>query len=752
MRVRAGARAAATRRGPEAMHALVVRTVFGAGSGRVRRVGRAATVLALLAALLPGAGRPVWAAVGPLTRYPYLTDSIQSSVTVNWATDTSGSAGSVTWGPPGSCTGSSLAARRTSISVVSTAEYQWAATIPVSPDTTYCYRVFLGATDLLGGDPSPQFVSQVAVGSTAPYSFAVFGDWGQAYAGSLNPDQANVLAQIAHSGARFAVMTGDTAYPGGGQKEYGDLQQTGTDVSAVFGPAGWGVPGRSIPVFDVTGNHGFTNGGVQVTNWPEGNAARTSGGRFLMEAYPAVNGSTPKSYPSMWYAFDAGGARLYVLTASWADGNIGTGSVYQDDHDAHWTVGSAEYQWLENDLASHPGALKLAFWHYPLYADSGSQPSDAYLQGGPGTLQGLLDTYGVALAFTGHAHGYERNRPDAAGLVSYVLGNGGAALGSVGGCSPFDLYAIGSGGSHCGAAPAGLTKDHVYGFAKVTVDGHQVTVTPTDEMGRTFDVQTYVVPGGSTDSQAPTAPVVSATAITSSRVDVTWSGSTDNVGVTGYRVRRDGTLLTTTAATTYADTSVSPATTYTYGVSALDAAGNESPVATAPVTTPPASGGATLTFAPTDDATVDASQPTVNLGAASRVTVDASPVNDALLKFTVSGTAGCTVGSAALRLTVGSSTNDASPYGGDVYGTTNAWSQSTVTWSTAPVAATARVASLSAPVALGTSYLVDVTPLVTGDGTVSLLLTSPSSDGARYYSREGGTSAQAPQLQVHVTC
>jgi hypothetical protein len=97
-------------------------------------------------------------------------------------------------------------------------------------------------------------------------------------------------------------MTGDTAYPGGSQKEYGDLQQTGTDISTIFAPTFWGVPGRSIPVFNVTGNHGFTNGAVQVANWPEGNAARTSGGTYAMENYPSINGSTPKSYPSMWYA------------------------------------------------------------------------------------------------------------------------------------------------------------------------------------------------------------------------------------------------------------------------------------------------------------------------------------------------------------------------------------------------------------------------------------------------------------------
>ena len=108
--------------------------------------------------------------------------------------------------------------------------------------------------------------------------------------------------------------------------------------------------------------------------------------------------------------------------------------------------GKAEYEWLKADLEAHPSAVKIAFWHYPLFADSSGQPSDTFLQGGTGTLQGLLNQNNVAIAFNGHAHGYERNAADAAGMVSYVVGNGGAALGSVSGCSPFDLYASVTGG------------------------------------------------------------------------------------------------------------------------------------------------------------------------------------------------------------------------------------------------------------------------------------------------------------------
>ena len=65
------------------------------------------------------------------------------------------------------------------------------------------------------------------------------------------------MTQIAKSGVRFAVETGDTAYPSGSQTNYGDLRQTGSDVSAVFGPQFWPRFGGSIPFFNATGNHGL---------------------------------------------------------------------------------------------------------------------------------------------------------------------------------------------------------------------------------------------------------------------------------------------------------------------------------------------------------------------------------------------------------------------------------------------------------------------------------------------------------------
>ena len=70
------------------------------------------------------------------------------------------------------------------------------------------------------------------------------------------------------------------------------------------------------------------------------------------------------------------------------------------------------------------------------------------------------------------------------------------------------------------------------------------------------------------------------------RVKLAWSPSTDDVGVTAYRVYREGVTIATVGVTNYTDTTVAGRTKYRYAVSALDAVGNESPLsATVKVTT-----------------------------------------------------------------------------------------------------------------------------------------------------------------------
>ena len=448
-------------------------------------------------------GRPVVpkAYSAELRRYPYLTDVVGPYATINWATTTTSTVGSVTWGQVGveACTANTAPAVRASITISGVTTYQWTAPLTLTTGTQYCYRPYLGAIDLLGSDPAPQFWTQVPTGSAQPFSFAVFGDWGLVYTDGQNIDQANLMAQLAARGPRFAFVTGDMAYPAGSQSNYGDLVQVGASTSAVFGPAFWTVVGATTPLFPSLGNHGFYRSETNhpyLLNWPQTRAAATSGGRYLKETYCCRNGTIARDYPSAWYAFDAGNARFYVLEATWDDGNMGTVSNYQNDYNNHWEPSSPEYQWLEQDLATHPTALKFAFTHYPMYSDSTGQPSDTFLQG-TGSLEGLLSRNGVDILFSGHAHNYQRNvPPHANSLVTYVTGGGGADLGSIGSCSSFDAYGIGwsdttNQGRACGAAPTPVSRGAVYHFLLVQVNGTQVTVEPVNSLGSSFDVVAY---------------------------------------------------------------------------------------------------------------------------------------------------------------------------------------------------------------------------------------------------------------------
>jgi len=80
------------------------------------------------------------------------------------------------------------------------------------------------------------------------------------------------------------------------------------------------------------------------------------------------------------------------------------------------------------------------------------------------------------------------------------------------------------------------------------------------------------------DTVSPSAPAnLSATAPDSSEVNLAWNASTDNVGVAGYKIYRDGSYLAQTAnVTNYTNTGVTAGRTYSYAVSAFDSAGNES--------------------------------------------------------------------------------------------------------------------------------------------------------------------------------
>ena len=111
-------------------------------------------------------------------------------------------------------------------------------------------------------------------------------------------------------------------------------------------------------------------------------------------------------------------------------------------------------------------------------------------------------------------------------------------------------------------------------------------------------VSARTLPGSGADTTPPTVPgTPTATPISSSRIDLSWAASTDAVGISGYRIFRNGstTPLATVTATSYSDTGLAASTTYTYTVRAFDAAGN--------VSNPSGSGSARTLAPPAADTT-----------------------------------------------------------------------------------------------------------------------------------------------------
>ena len=132
-----------------------------------------------------------------------------------------------------------------------------------------------------------------------------------------------------------------------------------------------------------------------------------------------------------------------------------------------------------------------------------------------------------------------------------------------------------------------------------------------------FDISNtnFTIGAGSSDTVAPSTPTnLVATGTTQTTTDLSWTASTDNVGVTGYEVYRGTTLLTTVTSTSYNVTGLSASTAYDFTVKAKDAAGNVSALSNvASVTTLAPAIDTTAPSAPTNLAASGTTATTTNL-------------------------------------------------------------------------------------------------------------------------------------------
>jgi chitodextrinase len=146
------------------------------------------------------------------------------------------------------------------------------------------------------------------------------------------------------------------------------------------------------------------------------------------------------------------------------------------------------------------------------------------------------------------------------------------------------------------------------------------------------------------------------------------------------------------------------------------------------------------TVAPAADAYVKSSAPGTNYGSSTKLRVDHSPVAKSYLRFTVSGLDGPVV---SARLRVYATSNSA--VGFSVSSTTRTWRESRIDYANAPAGASKL--GTSGRFKSGRWVAIDVSSVVTGDGSYAFVLHSANSTGLSLASREAGAKT-APQLKI----
>ena len=148
-----------------------------------------------------------------------------------------------------------------------------------------------------------------------------------------------------------------------------------------------------------------------------------------------------------------------------------------------------------------------------------------------------------------------------------------------------------------------------------------------------------------------------------------------------------------------------------------------------------------VSFTATDDATVRQAEPDTNFGTSAVLEVDLTPHMRGYLKFDVTGIAGPVISS-----TVKLVNRDPTTAGGAIYHVSStSWDESTITWNNRPLTSTGVVLDTLGDVAVGVTYSLDVSAVVTGNGAYSFVLVPLVTNGADYDSKEG---LNAPVLEV----
>jgi chitodextrinase len=430
-------------------------------------------------------------------------------------------------------------------------------------------------------------------------------------------------------------------------------------------------------------------------------------------------GSSAAGYFDYWnnipdyYSFNAGGWHFVSLNSNAS--HIGVSST------------SAQYAWLQQDLAANSNLCTIVYYHHPLF-NIGPEGATTALS----DIWALMAQNGVAIVINGHDHDYQRwvpldanGNPSPTGITEFVAGGGGHGLQTIAGSDPRVAF-------------SDDLNPEAFGALKLTLNPYGANFSYVNSSGSILDSGVVQCDKGGSDTQAPSVPSnLSATAVSATQINLNWQASTDNVGVSGYTIYRDNTVIATVpgSSLSYSDYSGLPSTTYTYSVDAYDLTGNHSaqssPVGVTTPAMPP-----TLIFNVGADTYVNSGSPASNYGSATVWRVDGSPDIHSYLKFDIQGLAGYTIHSAFLNVYA----NTSSSYGINALAVAdNSWDENAVTYNTAP--ALGSVIG-SAPTFTSNSWVsIDVSSYVTGEGTYSFGITTPGTSTISFAAKESGANS-----------
>ena len=170
------------------------------------------------------------------------------------------------------------------------------------------------------------------------------------------------------------------------------------------------------------------------------------------------------------------------------------------------------------------------------------------------------------------------------------------------------------------ATPSGTTFNDT-GLTASTAYSYRVRANDAAGNNSSYSNAASATTQASTDSTPPTAPAgLTASAASASQINLSWTASTDNVAVTGYKVERCAgagcstfAQVATPSGTTFNDTSLTASTAYSYRVRANDAAGNNSSYSNTASATTQASTDTTPPTAPSNLTATVASSSQINL-------------------------------------------------------------------------------------------------------------------------------------------